>query len=165
MNRVLVYEDTKGYCRVIYPASHFQCSWETEEDALFRLRETAIPETAEFLCCRQSVLPDKTFRRAWKKGDTNEPVKIDMALCMEIHRERLRQASNSKISELDLQLERALEDDNLPWAVSIRRTKKALRSMHEMNLTHCKTPQDVKYSIPKELHDVWSFYPPIFANS
>lgn len=162
MDRVLIYEDETGRCRIVCPSSHFQREWENEEVTICRLAESAIPDVTDFICCRRSHLPeDRTFRSAWRKGTTNEPIKIDLEACKDIHREHLRQAAERKIGDLDTELEQALKASNLPQAVATRRTMTALNSIHGMNLTHCKTPEDVKYSIPKELHDVWSLYPPV----
>jgi len=159
MDRKLIYEDEKGNCVIIHPFPSFQSAWEKEEMALSRLYEVSIPEVAEFIACNPNQLPrDLTFREAWKKGDKDQPIKVDLNRCLEIHRKRLAQAAEKKIQQLDKQLEIALENENTPEAVAIRGTKRILRQIHNMNLTHCKTPEDVKWSIPQELQNVWDFY-------
>jgi iron uptake system EfeUOB component EfeO/EfeM len=162
MKKCLIYEDINGNCRIIKASTNFQQSWESEENAIARLHEAAIPEVTEFMACELEKLPnDLTFRSAWKKGDLNEPIKIDMIVAISLHRDRLKHTCEVKISQLNMAYEVAVEDDNLPLQVSIKKTKQILRTLHECDLTHCKTIEDLKYAIPKELHDVWVFYPPV----
>lgn len=157
----LIYEDTNGYCRIVSPLESFRQAWEPEDEALSRLHQYTMPEVVEFLACEEHAIPtDHTFRDAWKKGDKDEPIKIDLDKALSIHRERIKKACDAKIAKLNAEREIAVEDQNLPQQVAIDRTKKILRTLYEMNLTHCKTPEDVKYAIPKELHDVWTLYPP-----
>lgn len=157
----LVYEDLRGYCRIVVPNDKYRQPKETEENALGRLFLQAIPGVIEFLACKEDKIPqDLTFRDAWKKGDIHEPIKIDFTKAVEIHRERLKEAASQKIFDLSVDLEIALKGNNLPLQVSLRRTSQILTTIHEMNMTHCKTITDVKYCIPRELHDVWNFYVP-----
>lgn len=160
MNRILIYEDESGYCRLIIPSEKFQQPKESEENALGRLYALAIPAICEFVACRPECIPqDQTFRDAWKKGDCHEPIKVDFEKSLFIHRGRLQQAAEQKIIQLEKQLALAQERQNLPQQVAIKATQKILKTIHEMNLTHCKTVDDIKNSIPKELKDVWTFYP------
>lgn len=162
MQKRLVYEDAEGNCRIVSPDSLFKQEWESEADAIGRLWAAAMPEITEFIACSIDKIPsDTTFREAWKKGDANEPVKIDVDKCISIHRVRLREACQRKIEALGEQLSVAIMEDNLPQQVATKRTKQILATLHNMNLTHCKNDQDVKYSIPKEIHDVWNFYNPV----
>lgn len=161
MKHVLIYEDENGYCRIVVPDHRFRQDWETEQNAIARLHEVAIPRVVEFLACSSDDVPkDQTFRDAWKKGTTEEPIKVDFQKALQIHRKRLSKASQSKIEELKHQYDLSIEKDDLPLSVAIRRTIAILRTLHEMNLTHCKTAEDIKYSIPQELHDVWTWYLP-----
>lgn len=157
MDYRIIYDDADGRCRIVTPDDKFQQVTETSESALARLYEVALPGVVEFLVCTPDKIPqDKTFRDAWKKGDKNEPIKVDFDKAISIHRERLQAACERKIAQLNQELEIALENDNLPQQVAIRRTKKILRTLQNANLTHCKTVEDIKNSIPNELKDVWS---------
>lgn len=159
MNKCLIYEDENGYCKIIVPGGSFKQQWESEENAIARLHQVSIPSVVEFIVCDRERIPkDTTFRDAWRKGTTQEPIKVDFQKALVIHRERIQQACEKKIEKLNAELEISIENDNLPEQVSINRTKKILRQLHELNLTHCKTVEDIKFSVPKELHDVWSFY-------
>lgn len=161
MDFCLVYEDPTGKCRVITPCEKFQQLNETDTSAIYRASEMAIPGEVEFIKCSPDKIPScKAFRLAWVKGDIKEPVKIDLEKALWIQRNYLLDACERKIAQLNLELERALEDDHLPRQVAIRATKKILRNLHEMNLSHCKTIEDIKQSVPRELHDVWSYYNP-----
>lgn len=147
---------------MVVPNDKYRQPKETEENALGRLYTQAIPGVIEFLACKEEHIPnDLTFRDAWKKGDTHEPIKIDFAKALEIHRGRLKEAATQKIFDLSIELEVALKGNSLPLQVSLRRTCSILTTIHEMNMTHCKCIADIKYTIPKELHDVWHFYPPL----
>lgn len=156
----LIYEDEIGYCRIVVAGERFQQQGEGEAQGLARLHAAAIPTVCKFLAVDPHHIPqDLTFRDAWKMGDEKEPIRIAFPKAIEIHRTRLKAAADAKIEQLNRQLEVAEENDNLPEQVAIKSTKKILRTIHEMNLTHCKTVSDIKNSIPKELKDVWTFYP------
>lgn len=159
----LVYEDHDGDCRIVVPDPKFQHIRENTDDAILRLRNAAIPDVVEFLAVKPDLIPeDLTFRESWQKGTKNEPIKIRWDKALLIHRERLKEASKRKIEALDKDHEKALERSDLPAQVGIRRTQKILETLHETwNLTHCKTVEDIKHSIPRELHDVWPYYDPI----
>ena len=163
MKKRLIYEDENGYCRIIVPSERFQQVNESEESAVGRLYSRVLPRSAEFIVCDPDLIPeDLSFRDAWKKGTPENPIQIDMQKSMEIHRKRIQGACERKIEQLEKDLEVALERENLAQATAIRRTKKILREIPEkINLTHCKTPSDIKYSIPKELQDVWTHYNPV----
>jgi len=161
MQYCLIYEDKAGDCKIIYPEGDLWKVLTDEEKAIQHLRNLAIPDCVEFFAVKPDlVLKDETFRSAWKKGTIEEPIKVDFDKALEIHRHRIQEASEKKITQLSKELEIALENENTPQAVAIRRTIKFLRTFHNLNLTHCKTVEDIKYAIPKELHDVWSFYAP-----
>lgn len=157
----LIYEDSSGYCHIVSSGEGFKQEWEREEEALARLHNAAIPKSLDFLACEEDQIPkDRTFRDAWKKGDANEPVKVDFDKALSIHRTRLEQACARKIAKLNGEHEIARENQDLPAQVAIDRTKKILRKLHEMNLTHCKTVDDIKKAIPREILDVWDYYAP-----
>lgn len=161
MKHVLIYEDANGYCRIVTPNARFQQPNESDQQAILRLFESSIPGVVEFIACDRELLPkDLTFRDAWTKGTAEEPIQISFDKAMAIHRKRLLEASQAKISQLTDQMSIALEKDDLPQSVAIRRTIHILRSLHEANLSHCKTVEDIKRSIPPELFDVWPWYHP-----
>lgn len=161
MDFVLIYEDDTGYCRIIVPDPQFKQPRESDESSIGRLVALSIPDVIEFIACKKDKIPsDLTFRDAWKKGDKHTPIKIDLDKAILIHRDRIKQACDAKISRLQHELQDAVIRSNLPQQVAIRATIKILGTLsNDMNLTHCKTPNDVKHSVPKELHDVWDFYP------
>ena len=153
----LIYEDREGYCRIVKAKQSFQHEFEADDNAIARLHQVALKDVTEFLACDESKIPtDKTFRDAWKKGDQNEPIKIDFEKALSIHRERLKEASETKIQHYRKELE--LCSNNIPKRIAIEKTIELLLKMHKGNLTHCKTVQDIKIAIPKELKNVWTFY-------
>ncbi len=158
----LIYEDWNGYCRIVVPNDKYRQPKESEEEAIARLYYQGICGTVLFIACKEKDLPrDLTFRDAWKQGDIHEPIKVDFSKALEIHRQRIKEAAKKKIAQLSQDLEVAIKNKNLPLQVAIRKTCEILETIHEMNMTHCKTLAHIKYCIPKELHDVWTFYDPV----
>lgn len=162
MDRRLVYEDQSGYLRIIAPNAKYQQPLESETEALARLTAGHLPDVTTFIVCTPQMVPeDLTFRDAWYLGTVEDPIKINHQKAVAIHRGRLKQACDRKIEQLTKQMAIAFEKSNLPEAVAIGRTTQILRTMPEgMDMSHCKNVHDIKYSIPRELFDVWSFYPP-----
>lgn len=161
MDRFLLYEDETGYLKIIVPNAKYQQPTESASEALSRLAAGHLPDVTMFIVCSPQKVPSNlTFRDAWYLGTVEEPIKIDFSKAIAIHRKRLQHACQKKIDELTKEMAIAFERSNLPQAVAIGRTTQILRNLHEMDLTHCKTIDDIKYSIPRELFDVWDFYPP-----
>lgn len=162
MQYCLIYEDTFGYCRIIMPKGEFWKDVQDKEKAIQYLHSISIPDCVDFIGCLPNAIPqDLTFRDAWKKGDCHEPIKVDFCKALQIHSQRIQEVADRKIEQLNKELEIALENENTPLAVAIRRTKKILRTFGNINLSHCKTIDDIKYTIPKELHDIWTLYNPV----
>lgn len=161
MQYCLVYEDKNGYCKIIQSQGKLWDVCSDEEKAIQRLHSLAIPDCAEFLAIKPDLIPaDLIFRDAWEKGDVSEPIKINFVKALAIHRKRIQEVADKKIEQLSREIEIALEEENTPLVVALRRTNKILRTFGEIDLTHCKNVEDIKYSIPKELHDFWDYYNP-----
>lgn len=162
MQYCLIYEDSFGTCKIIVPRGQEWASFANAEDFIQQLHIIAVPNCVDFIACSIDMLPtDRTFREAWRKGTLESPIIVDFDKALAIHRERLFEACQDKMAQLREDLEIALEKDNLPEQVAIRRTMNILRTLHELNLTHCKTVDDIKRAIPRELFDVWHWYPPV----
>jgi len=156
----LLYENAEGRLQIVVPDPKFQQPREDDATCVARLYANALPGITEFIVCLPEDIPqDTTFREAWKKGDKYEPIKVDFIKAISIHRKRLQEACERKIKQLDADLERAKLKSNLPEQVAIKRTQEILATLHEMNLTHCKKIDDIKNAVPKELYDVWNYYP------
>ncbi len=163
MQSCLLYEDPSGFLKIVVPRGDKWASLASQEEFIKQLHDMAIPDCVEFLACKMDALPkDRTFRGAWMKGSPKNPIIIDLEKSKEIHRQRLKEACQRKIDELTKQMVLAFEKSNLPEAVAIGRTTQILHKIPEvMDMSHCKNVQDIKYSIPRELFDVWDFYNPI----
>lgn len=154
----MLYEDDSGYLHIVVPNEKFQQPRETEPEALARLASLFLPEVAFFIVCNPDKIPtDMIWRDAWILGDKNEPVRIDFAKAISIHRKRLFKAAQRKIEQLQPELKTAEERSNLPQQVATKATIRILGSIHLMDMTHCKSLDDIKTTIPKELLDVWQF--------
>lgn len=161
MKKCLIYEDDNGQCRIIVPNPEFKQAWESEQAAIGRLVSITVPDIIELIACTPDKIPtDLTFRDAWRKGNKDNPIRVDLEKAIEIHRGRIKKAADAKIDSLQSELKIATLNQNLPEQVALKATMAILAKIHNLNLTHCKSIEDVKYSIPKELHDVWDFYPP-----
>lgn len=160
--KCLLFEDPKtGMLSIIEPMSRFQQDWESEAHMILRLSQIAIPDICQFISVEIGKIPtDLTFRVAWKLGDVNKPIKIDLNTAEKIHRENLATAAFKKALDLTKECIEAKKKQNLPLQVALQKTIRILGTVHNMDLTHCKTAEDLKYAIPKELHDVWTLYDP-----
>lgn len=152
-----IYEDMDGYCHILYPEQDYKK--EVSVIDLDKLYTMHMGGTTDFLVTVVHYLPtDLTFRDAWKKGDKNDPIKIDFEKAVSIHRQRLQEACERKIEQLNAELQLSVKKSNLPEQVAITKTQEILRTLHLMDMSHCKTIEDVKYCVPRELHDVWGYY-------
>ena len=159
MKHFLVYEDEQSRLRILDLQQHFDGKADTGEEELIQAYRRFLPECGAFIACNKEQIPtDYTFRDAWYKGDLHEPVKVDFQKALAVHRRRLKDAAERKIAQLEAEYEVAVKSQNRPQQVASQRTIEILRSIHDMNMTHCKTINDIKYCVPRELKDVWIFW-------
>lgn len=160
MDYCLLYQKEDGSLAILNPSPKYQQPGELDLDAIGRLHAQYLPDILAFIAIKRNKLPaDPCFRDAWELGDQNEPIKINLGKCLKVHRQRLQAAADSKIAGLAKELKAAYDKANTPAQVAIQRTIAALSGIGEMNLSHCKTAEELKIAIPKELYDVWNFYP------
>ena len=83
-----------------------------------------VPSGLDYFIIEEADIPKNTFfERAWKIVDGK--IEMDIARAREIHREHVRNARVSKLVELDVEFQRALETST--DTTSIVSKKKALR--------------------------------------
>ena len=93
----IIYTQSNGIVAVIHPISG------NADDAIKDL-----PDGVSYEIVEDSVIPtDRTFRDAWVQD--SKTIKTDMAKAREIHKTKIREARTSKLAELDIEFQKALE--------------------------------------------------------
>lgn len=77
-----------------------------------------------FIVDATAIPSDRSFRDAWKRN--RRSIEHDMPKAREIHRDRIREARAPKLAELDVALQRELENPR-PNTTAIATQKQALR--------------------------------------
>lgn len=96
MNKI-IYTQSNGIVAVIHPIS------DNADDAI-----KDVPDGVAYEIVEDSVIPtDRTFRDAWIQD--SKTIKTDMAKAREIHKTKIREARTSKLAELDIEFQKALE--------------------------------------------------------
>ena len=108
----IIWTEPSGQVAVLYPVI-------AVEDCI-----KDVPSGLDFFIIQDSEIPKNTFfERAWKIVDGK--IEMDIAKAREVHREHVRYARTSKLVELDIEFQRALETSS--DTTSIVSKKKALR--------------------------------------
>ena len=77
----------------------------------------------------QDLPTDGAFRAAWR--DSGQHIYHDMPTCRQIHIERIRKARAPKLQALDVEYQRALEDNNVGYRNKVVAKKRKLRDATE----------------------------------
>ena len=108
----IIWTEPSGQVAVLYPVI-------AVEDCI-----KDVPSGLDFFIIQDNEIPKNTFfERAWKIVDGK--IEMDIAKAREVHREHVRYARTSKLVELDIEFQRALETS--ADTTSIVSKKKALR--------------------------------------
>jgi len=108
----IIWTEPSGQVAVLYPVLPV-------EDCI-----KDVPSGLDFFIIQDSEIPKNTFfERAWKIVDGK--IEMDIAKAREVHREHVRNVRASKLAELDVEFQRALETS--ADTTSIVSKKKALR--------------------------------------
>lgn len=84
-----------------------------------------VPSGVTGLIVDATAIPsDRSFRNAWKRNGRS--IEHDMPKAREVHRDRIRAARTSRLAELDVALQRELENPR-PNTAAIAAQKQALR--------------------------------------
>ena len=93
----IIYTQSNGIIAVIHPISG------NANDAI-----KDVPDGVAYEIVEDSVIPtDRTFRDAWIQD--SKTIKTDMAKAREVHKTKIREARTSKLAELDIEFQKALE--------------------------------------------------------
>lgn len=86
---------------------------------------------------------DRTFREAWR--DSGKHVYHDMPTCREIHKQRIRKARAPLLAELDIEYQRALENNNVGLRNKVVAQKNKLRdATKDPRIDSAATPEELK---------------------
>ena len=114
---VILYTEDNGNLVVVTPADN--CNLTVEQ---IQTRDIPSGKTS-YIVSRSEVPTDKSFRWSWKlNGNT---IETDMTKAKEIHKTNIRKARISKLAELDIEFQRALETSADTTAIVAK--KQALR--------------------------------------
>lgn len=89
------------------------------------------------------LIPDRTFRNAWK--DSGSKLEVHMPKAREIHKDHLRQARGLKFIELDAEYMKADEENDTKKKKEIKDKKQALRDItNHPAIELAQTPEELK---------------------
>ena len=92
----IIYTNSDGTVSIIIPAGDVN-------DAI-----KDVPSGLSYEIVENSVIPtDRSFRNAWKQN--SKTIETDMTKAKEIHKTNIRTARETKLAELDIEFQRALE--------------------------------------------------------
>ena len=98
---VILYTADNGNLVLVYPADN--CGLTVEQ-----IQAKDIPTGVSSNIVDKAVIPtDRSFRWAWKFNGS--AIETDMTKAKEIHKSNIRSARTSKLAELDIEFQRALE--------------------------------------------------------
>jgi hypothetical protein len=101
MNKRILYTNAEGGLSVIIPAPADQRPGESEADFIARVAAQAVPDGTSFDIVDAAVLPDRTFRNAWRKQGAG--VTHDMPAARGIAHEKRRAARAAEFAPLDIE--------------------------------------------------------------
>ena len=114
---VILYTEDNGNLVVVVPADN--CDLTVEQ-----IQAKDIPNgKTSYIVSGSKVPTDRSFRWAWKLNGS--AIETDMTKAKEIHKENIRRARISKLAELDIDFQRALETSADTTAIVSK--KQALR--------------------------------------
>ena len=114
---VILYTEDNGNLVVVVPADN--CDLTVEQ-----IQAKDIPSgKTSYIVSRSEVPTDRSFRWAWKLNGST--IETDMTKAKEIHKENIRRARISKLADLDIDFQRALETSADTTAIVSK--KQALR--------------------------------------
>lgn len=129
-----------------------------EDQGLLRYADTIKPDTSlTSILLDTKDMPggighryDKTFRGAWKHA--NGKAEVDMSKAREIHKNNLRALREPKLAALDVEMVRALEENDTQKIAQIKAKKQSLRDVTaHPSIAAAQTPEQLKQAVPQVL--------------
>lgn len=139
----ILFKNPDGSTSVIIPSPNWKG---TIED----LAEKDVPENSWYIIVDDAVIPtERTFRNAWDVDWDKSTVVVDMLKARNIWKERIRAVRKTKLEALDIEYQRADENNNLDEKQRVSARKKLLRGL----------PQDPRFDTAQSVEDlkeIWS---------
>lgn len=114
------------------------------------LAEKDVSENSWYIIVDDIVIPtERTFRDAWDVDWDKSTVVVDMPKARNIWKERIRAARKTKLEALDIEYQRADENNNPDEKQRVLARKKLLRDL----------PQDPRFDTAQSVEDlkeIWS---------
>ena len=108
----IIYTNSDGTVAIIHPIGDVN-------DAI-----KAVPSGLSYEIVEDSAIPsDRSFRNAWKQN--SKTIETDMTKAREIHKTNIRNARTPKLTELDVEFQKALETSSSTTEIVAK--KQALR--------------------------------------
>ena len=108
----IIYTNSDGTVAIIHPIGDVN-------DAI-----KAVPSGLSYEIVEDSAIPsDRSFRNAWKQS--SKTIETDMTKAREIHKTNIRNARTPKLTELDVEFQKALETSSSTTEIVAK--KQALR--------------------------------------
>jgi hypothetical protein len=96
-----IYENDEGGITIVTPSDKTDLT-------LDEIKDKCCPSEKTIVTINKSEMPsNRNFRNAWKLNSNN--IETDMTKAKEIHKDNIRNARVSKLAELDIEFQKALE--------------------------------------------------------
>ena len=152
----IIYTRPDGSVSVIAPAPEYIVCFESVDDALAAIARKDISDGAADIqvVSVEHIPTDRVFRNAWERDLSPSPdaIRINMSKARVIHMDLVRIARNAELAALDIEHQRADEQNDEDRKVKIAAKKQALRDLPAtFDLTQYDTPDKLKAAWPDEL--------------
>jgi hypothetical protein len=130
-----IYENDEGGITIVTPSDKTDLT-------LDEIKDKCCPSEKTIVTINKSEMPsNRNFRNAWKLNSNN--IETDMTKAKEIHKDNIRNARVSKLAELDIEFQKALETS--ASTTDIVSKKQALRDAPaDSAITSAKTETELK---------------------
>ena len=148
MDKRIVYNNPDGSTCVVIPSPNSKLSIE-------QIAIKDVPQGTTYSIVDKANIPsDRSYRNAWKFDHNQKKMDHDMAKAKEIHKEKLRVLRAPKLAALDIEYQKADEENNGQLKKQIADKKKALRDVtSDPSIEAAKNIEELKLAIPDALKD------------
>lgn len=146
----IVMKRPDGSLRIIVPAREL-----TAEEHIARARDAdpSMAECEHVATTTADALPqDRSFRDAWRYD--GKAVAVNMPLAREIHKNHLRAIRAPLLAAADVDMLRAIENDDAVAVAAIKEKKQALRDVtKDPAIAAAATPEELKAAVASVLKE------------
>ncbi len=140
MEKIIATVEPDGKVTLTYP-NYAIAETDEEKEALLQ-KAIEVNGFSEYLLIERSSIPSsRVFRRAWRRIDGG--VSVDMEAAKNIQRDRWRTARTPLLAALDVEWQRASENDDTSAKAIIVANKNTLRAVTDTDLSGVSTPEEL----------------------